>query len=63
MDWDSSVRLDIYSVSSQSAMPTAVNSFIIVSEFGGDQDLVARAIVTSTLISFVTLPIVLSFIL
>ena len=47
----------------QSAMPTAVNSFIIVSEFGGDQDLVARAIVTSTLISFVTLPIVLSFIL
>ena len=43
----------------QSAMPTAVNSFIIVSEFGGDKDLVARAIVTSTLMSFVTLPIVL----
>ncbi len=43
----------------QSAMPTAVNSFVIVSEFGGDRDLVARAIVTSTLISFITLPIVL----
>ena len=43
----------------QSAMPTAVNSFIIVSEFGGDKDLVARAIVTSTLMSFVTLPMVL----
>ena len=43
----------------QSAMPTAVNSFIIVSEFGGDRDLVARAIVTSTLMSFITLPIVL----
>ena len=43
----------------QSAMPTAVNSLIIVSEFGGDKDLVARAIVTSTLMSFVTLPIVL----
>lgn len=43
----------------QSAMPTAVNSFVIVSEFGGDRDLVARAIVTSTLLSFITLPIVL----
>ena len=47
----------------QSAMPTAVNSFVIVSEFGGDRDLVARAIVTSTLMSFITLPIVLSFLL
>ena len=47
----------------QSAMPTAVNSFVIVSEFGGDKDLVARAIVTSTIMSFVTLPIVLSFLL
>ena len=43
----------------QSAMPTAVNSFIIVSEFGGDKDLVARAIVTSTSISFITLPTIL----
>ena len=47
----------------QSAMPTAVNSFVIVSEFGGDKDLVARAIVTSTIMSFITLPIVLSFLL
>lgn len=47
----------------ESAMPTAVNSFVIVSEFGGDKDLVARAIVTSTLMSFVTLPILLSFLL
>jgi malate permease and related proteins len=47
----------------QSAMPTAVNSFVIVSEFGGDQDLVAKAIVTSTLMSFVTLPLVLACIL
>jgi predicted permease len=44
-------------------MPTAVSSFVIVSEFGGDQDLVARAIVTSTLMSFITLPILLSFLL
>jgi len=47
----------------ESAMPTAVNSFVIVSEFGGDKDLVARAIVTSTLMSFITLPILLSFLL
>ena len=47
----------------QSAMPTAVNSFVIVSEFGGDKDLVAKAIVTSTVLSFITLPILLSFLL
>ena len=47
----------------QSAMPTAVNSFVIVSEFGGDKDLVAKAIITSTLMSFITLPIILSFVL
>ena len=47
----------------QSAMPTAVNSFVIVSEFGGDKDLVAKAIVTSTLMSFITIPIVLSLLL
>ena len=51
--------LDLQVLVLQSAMPTAVNSFIIVSEFGGDKDLVARAIVTSTLMSFVTLPMVL----
>ena len=51
--------LDLQVLVLQSAMPTAVNSFIIVSEFGGDRDLVARAIVSSTLMSFITLPIVL----
>ena len=40
----------------QGAMPTAVNTFIWVTEFGGDADLVARAIVLSTLLSLVTLP-------
>lgn len=40
----------------QGAMPTAVNTFIWVTEFGGDADLVARAIVLSTLLSTVTLP-------
>lgn len=47
----------------QSAMPTAVTSLVIVTEFGGDKDLVARAIITSTLVSFVTLPLVLSYVL
>ena len=51
--------LDLQVLVLQSAMPTAVNSFIIVSEFGGDKDLVARAIVASTLMSFVSLPIIL----
>lgn len=43
----------------QCAMPTAVNSLVVVSEFGGDTDLVARAIVLSTLSSFITLPLIL----
>ncbi len=51
--------LDLQVLILQSSMPTAVNSFIIVSEFGGDKDLVARAIVSSTLMSFISLPIVL----
>lgn len=40
----------------QGAMPTAVNTFIWATEFGGDTDLVARAIVLSTLLSAITLP-------
>ena len=55
--------LDLQVLILQSAMPTAVNSFIVVSEFGGDKDLAARAIVTSTMMSFITLPIVLTFLL
>ena len=47
----------------QGAMPTAVNTFIWVTEFGGDVDLVARAIVLSTLLSSLTLPSLLWFLL
>lgn len=43
----------------QGAMPTAVNTFIWVTEFGGDSDLAARAIVLSTLLSALTLPALL----
>ena len=43
----------------QGAMPTAVNTFIWATEFGGDVELVARAIVLSTLLSAITLPALL----
>lgn len=58
--WLQLETIDLQVLILQSAMPTAVNSFVLVSEFGGDKDLVARAIVTSTIMSFVSLPIVLS---
>ncbi len=40
-------------------MPTAVNTLIISSEFGGNPTMVARTIIISTLISFGTIPIVI----
>lgn len=43
----------------QSSMPTAVISFVMVDEFGGDAARTARVVVTSTLLSFFTLPLVL----
>jgi malate permease and related proteins len=43
----------------QTAMPTAVNSLIIVTEFGGDKDFIARNIITSTVLSFLTIPFIL----
>ncbi|MEM6445120.1 MAG: AEC family transporter [Cyanobacteria bacterium P01_D01_bin.123] len=43
----------------QAAMPVAVNSLIWVTELGGDTVRVARTIVLSTLLSFLTLPGVL----
>jgi predicted permease len=51
--------LDLQVLVLQSAMPTAVNSFILVSEFGGDTAFVARTILTTTLMSFMTLPLII----
>lgn len=51
--------LDLQVLVLQSAMPTAVNAFVLSTEFGGDAPRVARTIVVSTLFSFVTLPLVL----
>ena len=44
----------------QSAMPTAINTLILVSEFGGEPPRVARSIISSTLLSLGTLPILLA---
>ena len=51
--------LDLQVLVLQSAMPTAVSSLVLVSEFGGDKDFTARVIVTSTLLSFISIPMVL----
>ncbi|MEO0455946.1 MAG: AEC family transporter [Cyanobacteria bacterium P01_A01_bin.114] len=51
--------LDLQVLVLQSAMPVAVNSLIWVTELGGDTVRVARTIVLSTLLSFLTLPTVL----
>ena len=51
--------LDLQVLVLQSAMPTAVSSLVLVSEFGGDKDFTARVIVTSTLLSFISIPIIL----
>ena len=40
----------------QSSMPTAVSSLVLISEFEGDNNFVARTIIMSTLISFLTIP-------
>jgi predicted permease len=40
----------------QSAMPTAVNTVILVTEFGGSAALMARTVVVTTLASFLTIP-------
>jgi malate permease and related proteins len=48
--------LDLQVLILQSAMPAAVNNVVLVTEFGGDVNRVARTIVVSTLLSFLTLP-------
>jgi predicted permease len=37
-------------------MPTAVNTVILVTEFGGSATLMARTVVVTTLASFLTIP-------
>ncbi|MDJ0845625.1 AEC family transporter [Crocosphaera sp.] len=51
--------LDLQVFILQSAMPTAVNTIVLATEFGGESLKVARTIVVTTLLSFWTLPLVL----
>lgn len=51
--------LDLQVLVLQSSMPAAVNSFLMVTEFGGDAPRTARVVVASTLLGFVTLPVVI----
>jgi predicted permease len=52
-------RLDIQVLVLQSAMPIAVNAFLMAGEFGGDGLRAARAVVASSVLSFLTIPLVL----
>lgn len=51
--------LDIKVLVLQSAMPIAVNAFLMAGEFGGDAHRAARAVVASSVLSFLTIPLAL----
>jgi malate permease and related proteins len=51
--------LDLQVLVLQSAMPVAVNTIVLVTEFGGDSVKVARTIVATTLASLLTIPFIL----
>ncbi|MCL2923325.1 MAG: AEC family transporter [Trichodesmium sp. MAG_R04] len=51
--------LDLQVLVLQSSMPSALASFLIVNEFGGDGTITSRVVIVSTLLSFFTLPIIL----
>jgi hypothetical protein len=51
--------LDLKVLVLQTAMPAAVNTVLMVGEFGGEADRAARTVVVSTLLSFVSLPLIL----
>ena len=50
--------LDLQVLVLQSAMPVAVSSIVLVTEFGGDGARVARTVTATTFMSLVTLPLV-----
>ncbi len=51
--------LDLQVLILQTAMPTAISSLIMVKEFGGNAPMVARTIILSTMMSFLSLPLVI----
>jgi predicted permease len=46
-----------------SSMPTAMNSLLLSEEFRVDPDIAASAVIITTVLSFVTIPLVLRYIL
>ncbi|MEB3339526.1 AEC family transporter [Okeania sp.] len=52
-------RLDLQVLVLQSSMPSALASFLMVNEFGGDATRTSKVVIVSTLLSFLTLPIIL----
>lgn len=53
-------KLDLQVLALQAGMSVAVNAFMMVQEFGGDAERTARGVVISTILAFVTIPIVLA---
>ncbi|AFZ49359.1 AEC family transporter [Dactylococcopsis salina] len=51
--------LDLKVLVLQTAMPAAVNTVLMVGEFGGEPDRAAKTVVVSTVLSFISLPAVL----
>ncbi|MBR8831974.1 MAG: hypothetical protein N5P05_001716 [Chroococcopsis gigantea SAG 12.99] len=52
--------LDLKILILQSAMPTAINSVVLVTEFGGDVGVISRSVVVTTLASFFSLWVLLA---
>ena len=53
-------QLDLQVLALQCAMSVAVNAFMMVQEFGGDAERTARGVVISTVLAFITIPLVLA---
>jgi len=51
--------IDLQILVLQTAMPTAVNTAVMMEEFGTDATMISRTIILSTLMSFITIPIVI----
>jgi predicted permease len=47
----------------QMTMPVAVTGYLLTAKYGGDSDAVAGMVVASTLMSLITIPVILAFIL
>ncbi len=52
-------NLDLQVLILQSAMPTAINTVVLSTEFGGEVNQVVRTVILTTIFSFLTLPIIL----